>query len=286
MLGVVTVGGNVHVDRATDNARRILPVAWGTRPPPPLFRGEQQAVEDAEAVHGSDGLGGGSRHYPPAAAVVEERGVAAIARLARSRPGEVTLVTLGPLTNVARLLQEDAAAAHLLREIVIMGGVFGEPGNVTPVAEFNIYADPEAAQAVCQAGLPTRWVPTNVTQRCLLRDDEVGRRLERAEPGALPRLHMAHAITDAYLRHHFEGFGERACFLHDPVAVGAVLWPELFRAEAHRVDVESFGQLTRGMTIADFRPGRHREARAPNGRICLDVEHEELVRRVMERLAS
>jgi len=286
VLAVSTVGGNVGVARGTENARRILPVAWGSQPPPPIYPGSQSASEDAEQVHGSDGLGGAAEQYPPSAPASTEHAVAAFGRLVRARPGEISLVSLGPLTNVAQLVQQDPQGARLLREVVVMGGAFGVAGNVTPVAEYNIYADVDAAQVVCDSGLSLRWVPVNITQRCLLLEEQLSARLADATAEGLPRLRMAQAISQAYIHHHWLGFGERACILHDPVAVGAVLWPELFHAEPFRVDVETFGRLTRGMTVADFRPGDHRDRSVPNALVCLDVDHEEFVRRFLDRLCA
>ena len=286
VLAVSTVGGNVGVARGTENAQRVLPVAWGSLPPPPIYSGSQRASEDAEQVHGSDGLGGAAERYPAAAPASAEHAVAACGRLARSRPGEITLVALGPLTNVAQFVQQDPQGARLLREIVVMGGAFGVAGNVTPVAEYNIYADVDAAQVVCDSGISLRWVPVNITHRCLLLEEQVTARLSDVPAEALPRLRMAQAISRDYIHHHELGFGERACILHDPVAVGAALWPELFHAEPFRVDVETYGRLTRGMTVADFRPGEHRERSAPNALICLDMDHREFVRRFVDRLCT
>lgn len=286
VLAVSTVGGNVSVVRGTENARRILPVAWGSQPPPPIFSGSQSASEDAEQVHGSDGLGGAAERYPASAPASTEHAVAAFGRLVRARPGEITLVALGPLTNIAQFVQQDLQGARLLREVVVMGGAFGVAGNVTPVAEYNIYADVDAAQVVCDSGLSLRWVPVNITHRCVLLEEQVTGRLAGAPQMESPRLRMAQAISRDYLHHHWLGFGERACILHDPVAVGAVLWPELFHAKPFRVDVETYGRLTRGMTVADFRPGDHRDRSIPNALICLDVDHEAFVRRFVDRLCA
>jgi purine nucleosidase/pyrimidine-specific ribonucleoside hydrolase len=287
VLAVTTVGGNVTLEHATENAQRILSIAWQGRPLPPLYRGSAGGSETAEYVHGADGLGGvslhrdpaGELHYPPTAPLASGSAHEAILSLVRSRPDEVTLVTLGPLTNVAAALHRDPTTMRRVREVVIMGGAFREPGNTGPVAEFNIFVDPEAAQVVCDSGLPLRWVPVDVTHRCLLRREQV-----EQLPDSL-RARFARAIAEFYMDYHHYGYGEYACFLHDPVAIAAVVWPELFHTELQRVDVELFGSHTRGMTVADFRPAAYRSFAQPNSAVTLGVDHETLVSRIVERLS-
>lgn len=286
VLAVTTVGGNVSLDQATENARRIVPLAWGSRPHPPIHRGEACCLETAEYVHGQDGLGGvtfsgASRRerYPAAAPVADTPAFEVISSLVRAHPVPVTLVTLGPLTNAAAAFRRDPEGMRRVREVVIMGGTFRETGNTTPVAEFNVFADPESAQALCGSGLPLRWVPLDVTQQCLLRP---------AHLEALPdssRAAFIREIARFYMDYHHRGHGEHACYLHDPTAVAAVIWPELFRTVPMRVDVETTGTLTRGMTIADFRHTANRSTTPPNSRIALEVDHEELLRRIVPRLA-
>jgi len=284
VLALTTVGGNSGLDRVTDNARRAAGVAWEGRPPPPIHRGLEGRLA-AEEVHGADGLGGatllldaGAPRYPPAAPLADGGAVRALADLAAARPGELTIVALGPLTNVAAAIRECPEALAQVREIVIMGGAFQLAGNLGPVTEFNIAADPEAAKAVCDSGLPQRWIPLNVTEQCVLR---------RTELDALPDTRRARFTRDViadYLGYHVAGYGEEACFLHDPLAVGAVIWPELLRCHSVRVDVETEGRVTRGMTLGDFRPPAYREARPANAFVALEVRAAEFVRRFLERL--
>lgn len=289
VVAVTTVAGNVGVDLATENARRVVPLAWEGRPAPPIHRGACGGEETAEHVHGIDGLGGaGSRLndrreplYPPTAPLAEGSAVDAMLRAAEIHGERLTLVTLGPLTNLAAALRAAPERMRRVGEVVVMGGVFREAGNVTAVAEFNIFVDPEAAQVVCDSGLNLRWIPLDVTHRCLLRRSDL---LEMTDTR---RCRFMRDALEWYMDHHQQGFGERAAFLHDPVAVGAVLWPELLELEAHRVDVETTGRLTRGMTLADFRPAGHRqEPRVPNARVALRVDAPEMVRRVLSRLGA
>ncbi len=286
VLAVLTVAGNVPLFHATDNARRILPIAWGDRPLPILHRGATGGDETAEQVHGSDGLGWattlrdpqGESVYPPTACFAETPAAEALLRLARTHPHELTLVTLGPLTNVAEAARRDPVGLRLLREIVVMGGAFRETGNVSPLAEFNIYVDPGAAQTVCNAGVPLEWISLDVTHRCLLYPANVA---------SLPdtrRGRFVRDITGVSFDFHENVYGERACFPHDAIAVGRVLWPELYRSMPRRVDVETKSPLSLGQTVADFRPASlHRNA-AVNGAICVELDSREILRRMVERL--
>lgn len=287
VLAVTTVAGNVGLAQATENARRILPVAWGGEALPPLHPGVPREAVTAEHVHGADGIGGaaalvredGSPLYPPSAPLGMGDAPEAILRLATQHPGEVTLITLGPLTNLAEAIRRNPQGVRSLRRVVILGGAFREPGNTGPVSEFNVFADPEAAQTVCDSGLPTLWVPLDVTHRCVLRRETLA-----ALPDT-PRAGMARDVAEFYIRYHVGGYGEPACFLHDPLAVAVAIWPDLVRTEPLRVNVETEGRFTRGMTVADFRPPAYRSPAAPNADVCLEVDAPAFLQRFVERLA-
>lgn len=253
---------------------------------PPVFRGLGGKAATAEEVHGGDGLGGvtalmegsGRPMYPAVPAQTQD-GVSAILAAAERFRGQLTIIALGPLTNLAAALQRDPELAGKVRQVVVMGGAFRVPGNIGRVAEFNVFVDPEAAQAVCESGLPVTWVPIDVTQHCLLRLGDLEALPEKRQ------VRFAIHITRAYMDYHFRAQGEWACYLHDPTAVACVLWPELFQRQAVRVDVETEGRFTRGMTVADFRADLCR-LEAPNAEVCLHVEAEVVVSRFLERIAA
>jgi purine nucleosidase len=287
VLAITTVAGNVTLDRATENARRIAAVAWEGREAPPIYRGRIGGDETAEEVHGIDGLGGaatlvdaeGDPHYPATIPLSSGDAVTALISLIEAHPGEITLITLGPLTNLAEAIREAPRVMTRVHEVVVMGGAFREGGNTTAVAEFNIYVDPASAQLVCDSGLPIRWVPLDVTHRCKLTRQDLDRL-----PDTRRTRFVRHAL-DWYMQYHYQGFGEMAAFLHDPLAVGAAIWPELLRTRKLRVDVETSGAHTRGMTVADFRPIPHQHETPPNAQVALEVDSDEFVRRFLARLA-
>jgi inosine-uridine nucleoside N-ribohydrolase len=288
VLAVTTVGGNVPLAQATLNARRVLPIAWPSAPPPPLYAGLDLARESAEHVHGADGLGNvfaagaetAADRSPPRAPLLPVSAWKVIPALARARPGEVTLITLGPLSNAAAALRDDPEGTRLLRGITIMGGSFREGGNATAAAEFNIYADPESAAAICESSIPLTWVPLDVTHRCVLSQ-------EALSSATGERARFAQSITAFNMRYHELGFGAPACLIHDAVAVGLELWPELYTLAEARVDVELTGAHTRGATVADLRPRAYRPPfPPPNSRVALAADGPEVIRRFLRRLSG
>lgn len=239
LLAVTTVAGNVDVDRAFDNTRRAM--AYLGRGDVPVYRGAHHPLarrhRAASHVHGLDGIGGAVLPEVTTPAAAELPGPAAILRIARSRPGEVTLVAVGPLTNVAIALNLDPELAGLLRRVVIMGGAFHVPGNVTPFAEFNIWEDPEAAAEVFEAGFADMTlVGLDVTHQVNLGFDSWTALGE--QPAANRQAGLAHAVGDLSFRVQ----GLREVHLHDPLAVGVAVDPSLVTTESDSVEVVTSGE--------------------------------------------
>lgn len=259
---ITTVAGNVPVERGTLNVFRVLEAV---KPPraPAVGRGADRPLArplvSATHVHGHDGLGDlgelrepdGVLRYPrPRMDLSPLDGPDLILDTLGRFPGELVLVALGPLTNVALALERDPRRMGLARRIVVMGGAVGVPGNVTPVAEFNFYVDPEAAARVLASGLPLELVPLDVTRNAILPRSVLHERL-RACPDPLSRF-----VVDMTRRgfEFAEEIGEGGITLHDPVAVGIILEPSFTSFQPLHVAVESEGALTRGMAVADRRP--------------------------------
>jgi inosine-uridine nucleoside N-ribohydrolase len=311
LLAVTTVAGNVGLEATTRNAlllldlfgRADIPVHAGGTPPP------HRASVTAADVHGGDGLGGitslkgstGRPLYPHGQNQVRSTpAVDAILQHARDRPGEITVVAVGPLTNLARAVEEDSDTLRGLREIVCMGGAFRCPGNITPVAEFNIFVDPEAAQTVLDSGIPIRFVPLDVTERVLIYPSDLQPGAVPVEPPAAPVINesapaanpqpenVASSLLTDLLQHTFGFYEERAgyaaCHLHDPLAVAALLWPELYRFQEVFVEVETSGEVALGMTVADLR--ERRDPPAPNCAFAADVDVKTVRERILARLLA
>lgn len=249
VLGVTTVAGNAGIDVVTGNAAAVLDLAGAPAGLPlahgaagPLRGGER--VPD-EPIHGVGALGGVA--LPVSARHVEPGAPELIARLALHRPGEVVLVAIGPLTNVARLITGHPDAAAALRGIVHMGGAAFVPGNITPAAEFNTFCDPEAARVVLTSGLPVRVVPLDVTRRAAFPGRLSDRLAASPDVRTATAGKMLRGLTDRHEARH----GKRLCYVHDATALAAVIDPAPFGWHRHAVDVECAGELTRGALVVD-----------------------------------
>jgi inosine-uridine nucleoside N-ribohydrolase len=245
LLAITTVAGNQTLDRTTRNARRVcdlgritgVPVAAGCDRP--LLR----ELVTAGEVHGASGLDGVD--WPDERTpVASTHAVDLIVDLVMASPGEVTLVPIGPLTNVAMALRREPAIARAVREVVLMGGSFSR-GNQTPAAEFNIYVDPEAAAMVFAAGWPLTMIGLDLTHQALVTPEVAERVAALGTPVATTVTRM------------LRFYASRASLpggvpLHDPCAVARVITPSLIECRDAFVAVETSGAWTRGMTVTDF----------------------------------
>lgn len=291
VVAVTTVAGNVPVEVATRNVARILGVL---RPDPPPVVAEGAAAPRARSlvtathVHGEDGLGGlaaartaDGRPRFPEAPLVRHSGDAAdlLVESARRWAGELTVVTLGPLTNLALAVDRDVAALRRVRGVVAMGGAVAAGGNVTAAAEFNMFVDPESAARVLAAELPLTLVPLDVTREVVWSPAAVERLAGARDPVAA----FAHALAGAGLA-LFGALGEAGITMHDPLAVGVAADPGLVEAAALPVAVETQGALTRGVTVVDRRlpaPGR---TMRPTCRVAVRVDAARFLRLWEERV--
>jgi purine nucleosidase/pyrimidine-specific ribonucleoside hydrolase len=290
---ITTVGGNVNVELGTRNALRVLE-ALGVDNPPPVARGAGRPLErdpvDASHVHGADGLGDisglahpdGSPRYPePRGAAIRTEAAALILDIVKKNPGEITLIAVGPLTNVALAIERDAGTMSQLAELIVMGGSVSGVGNVTPTAEFNFYADPHAAQRVLRAGLKTTVVGLDVTHQTLLaKSDLEAQRKKSSNPAG----RFVADISELYFSGALKRRGRAACALHDPLAVGVAIDRSFVTTQSFQADIETEGPLTQGMLVAD-----RRTYDAPSelqGRIeaCMEVESDRFVEFFLSRV--
>jgi inosine-uridine nucleoside N-ribohydrolase len=276
LLGVSTVSGNQTVDKTTANAVRVLdqvgrgdiPVAAGaTRP---LVR-EQRA---AASVHGESGLDGPDLP-PPSRGPDSGHAIDWIARTVEAAPAPVTLVPTGPLTNVALLLARYPELEGRLERIVLMGGAIGE-GNTTPSAEFNIWADPEAAQRVFSAGLDVTMVGLDVTHQALMTQAHADRLATAGRAGQLVA-----DLYGFYARFHRQRYGWDGVPVHDAVAVAHVIDPTLLTIKHCAVIVDTGPEPSRGRTHVDRwgRPGW-----TPNCHVAVDIDAERFLDLLVERI--
>jgi inosine-uridine nucleoside N-ribohydrolase len=280
LLGVTTVAGNQTLDKTTANALKVLElagredvrVAAGADRP---LVGELVVADDA---HGESGLDGPSLPSPRTKPL-QQHAVDFLAEriLASNRP--VTLVPLGPLTNVALLLVEHPDVARRLHRVVLMGGAIGE-GNQTPSAEFNIWIDPEAAFRVFQSGLDVTMVGLDVTNRAVLTEEDAdGLRGTGPVGGAVA------AMLDFYGTFYRVAYDHGGCPVHDAVAVAHLIRPQIVQWVERHVAVELGSGLCRGRTVVDMRRRRILTA-APNARVAVDIDVAGFRRLLLGRLGS
>ncbi|WP_429089136.1 pyrimidine-specific ribonucleoside hydrolase RihA [Aeromonas veronii] len=248
VLAVTTSAGNQTPDKTLNNALRILtllgrddiPVAAGA--PKPLAR----ELIIADNVHGESGLDG-PKLPDPAFAPQAMTGIELMARCLRESPQPVTLVPTGPLTNIALLLAAHPELKPRIARIVLMGGAAGA-GNWTPAAEFNIYVDPEAADMVFKSGIPITMCGLDVTHEAQVMDEDI--ELVRAITN--PVAQCVAGLLDFFMIYHRDPkWGFAGAPLHDPCTIAWLLAPELFHGVECRVDIETSGEHTVGMTVVD-----------------------------------
>ena len=250
VLAVTAVGGNVAPAQATRNTQAIIeqidPPRWprlGSASLP-----DQGLPVDGRHVHGVDGLGGADfpfaelHHVHPS-----EKVICDVVR--EHPPGAVSIIALGPLTNIARVFQRDPELGQALGELIMINGTVSGPGNITPAAEFNMYCDPSAAQMVFRSPCTKSLVPLDVTGQVVLSYDLLNRLPD--EGTRVGRI--LHRILPPAFRAYRQRFGLEGIHVHDTVALMSVLEPELFELEEMAGEVETMGELTCGMTVFDRR---------------------------------
>jgi purine nucleosidase len=289
LVAVGSVHGNVPASTAADNALRVLDIAGLNDVPVAVgaHRPLAQELRTTEFVHGADGLGGQAgpspRRRPVDISAAEQ-----IVELARANPGELTLLALGPLTNVAIATLLEPRLPELLRSVMVLGGALGVPGNVTTHAEANMWHDPEAADLVFDSGFPNlTLVSLDVTEKA--RADETW--LAALAEVPTPRARFASALLKHYSDFYSRMFGFRTCTIHDPLAAVLLQDPTLAEYKDVVVTVELRGTHTRGQLITDWRAivdDSDIESKAGQGRTpvhaAISVNTEAFLTRLFEAL--
>jgi purine nucleosidase len=289
---ITVVPGNTTAQQGLENALRMvslanrcdIPVAAGAQHP--LF----QKLITAEFWHGKNGLA--NIELPPSKCKVDVRfGPDLIIELVHASPHEITLVPVGPLTNIALAVEKDPSIVPLVREVVLMGGSI-KGGNVNAAAEANIYNDPEAAQIVFQAGWPLTMVGLDVGDKTLF-----GRKhLEQLARTHGPVNDFIYGVTK-FLVELSEKFGSEGTPMYDPLAVGVAVDATLVTAPAMHVDVETRGEFTRGETVANRRGEIERNVLhgdryiiegldkvQPNAKVCIEVQADRFLQLFVSRI--
>ena len=295
IAAITTVSGNVSVDTATRNVFTIFSLLPSiTRPP--VARGASRPRQKdpffATHVHGDDGLGrldrfldaaGNPRYVSPSLSLSARDAVDEIPYQLSLSPEPMTIIALGPLTNIAAAIAKHRESMAGVKQIVLMGGAVGVPGNITPAAEFNIYTDPHAASVVFQSGIPLTVVGLDVTTRVKLTRDQIDAALNSH------RTVVSQFLFDSTkdLLTFSEGrLGEPNFYLHDPLTVGVVIDPSFVTKKPMPIEIETKGEWTEGMTVADRRPLKPSRKRPPNAEVCVEVDSSRFISFFLERLLN
>lgn len=291
------VCGNVPLSLTLPNALRLVEIAGRTDIPvaagaaTPLVR----RLVTAKYAHGNNGLGGVD--FPePKLKPVSETATELIRRIVRANPGEISIVAVGPLTNVATVLKSDSTIAPIIKSIVIMGGSLSG-GNITPAAEFNFYVDPEAARIVFDSGVPLTMVGLDVTNKVIIREEQV-RALEAAQnPVSQAAGKILRANFDRLSKTgHATGFA-----MHDPLTVAQLIDPSVVTLKDFFVEIETTGELTAGQSLG-YSHGPVRRSPPletglpsadspeaefkPNAKVAVEVDPDKFFRLLLARLTS
>ncbi|NOH04732.1 MAG: nucleoside hydrolase [Chloroflexi bacterium] len=278
---LTTVQGNVTLEKATRNALSVLELANASHIPVaqgcshPLVKSPHNS---GEVIHGWSGMGQ-SNLPEPKSKIVDSHAIDYLIERFLAEPNEISLFTIGPLTNVALAIRKEPRIVSAIRELVIMGGAIRSGGNITPLAEFNIHEDPHAAYVVFHSGIPITLIPLDATYKCLLTSADVARLNKINSP-------IARFVRDAtadYMAFYKQYEGFDGCALHDPLTLAAIIAPELLTLAEHYVSVDISGGVSTGKTFADFMKVWKKP---PNMRVALDVKGREFVELFVERIMS
>jgi purine nucleosidase len=276
--GITTIHGNCSVDQATINALSILElsnakgitVAKGF--PIPLVQPSLLATE----THGDSGLGYAKLPKPRGRPELRHASDFLIEKI-MSNPGELTLVAIGPLTNVAFAIRKEPRIVDAVKEVIIMGGTIRYPGNASPLAEYNVFVDPHAAHMVYHSEMPITLVPLDVTYQCILSPQDVARLQKNPS-------RISHFIDDStrfYMEFHDEYQKIAGCAINDPLVLALTFAPQLCDFHELFVDVDLSGGVSMGKTFADF----HGLTKKPaNLKVALGVRARDFMELFLERM--
>lgn len=277
VLGITSVAGNVPISYTTRNCLMLVELA--NRTDVPVFEGSAgplaRALVTAEHVHGPTGIDGIDRPEPTTR-IAEGTAVEFLIDTLLS-VDEVTVCTLGPLTNIAHALVEEPRLASRIKQLVLMGGGHFEGGNITPSAEFNIYVDPQAAAQVFAAGIPLVMMPLDVTHKAISTPSRIDafRHLDTVAGDAVA------GMLDFYHRYDIERYGMPGGPLHDPTVIAYLIDPTLFAGRHVNVEIETESELTLGTTVVDWWGSTTRE---PNCLVMREIDADGFYHLLVDRI--
>ncbi|WYP25889.1 nucleoside hydrolase [Alkalihalobacillus sp. FSL W8-0930] len=263
---ITTVNGNVALETATLNTCKIVEMTGAMHIPvvPGANQPLKRSTHFEHRIHGADGIGGALADMTPTKKPEHAYAPSYMIELAKSSEKPLTFIMTGPLTNLAEALQLCPELPTYVEEVVFMGGVVSDMGNITPVAEYNMFVDPEAAKIVLDAGFKKlTQVGLDVTRKALLTEAHL-KQLDGTKYGEYIRQ-----STSDYMKRYIERNGVKACAMHDPLAVAVAIQPNLVKKKELYVDVETTSRICDGQTVCDF---QNRLGQSPNVGVSLEVD--------------
>jgi len=288
VVGLTTIFGNVYTALATRNALHLLETAGRTDIP--VAEGSHVTIKKATKlriasfVHGSDGLGN-QNFPPPAGKAVDQSAAAFLVEQANLYPGQVTVVALGPLTNLALAVELDPSFPKKIGQIIILGGAYSVNGNVNPAAEANIFGDPDAADIVFTCGADILAIGINITHQVILSDVD-RKKLEQSDSKYARYLSK---ILGLYYDYHMDAYSTTGVYLHDPTTLLAAVDPSLMTYTEGVVRVQTDG-ITKGLTVFDNTKKTYGEITEwcgkPTVKVAVTVDAPAVVELIMQRLLT
>ncbi|MBD3190516.1 MAG: nucleoside hydrolase [Candidatus Heimdallarchaeota archaeon] len=292
---ITTVAGNTSLQNASENVLRILSLLESETIA--VYQGSEKPLEKellmASEVHGRDGLANTELAINPQITYQDEPAVDFLISHILNHPNEITIIALGPLTNIASCILQEPTFSSKVKELIIMGGAIFEPGNISRTAEFNFFIDPDAAKIVLDSGIKTiTLVPLDVTHKVIFTPEllETINQEKAIEPQTL--LEFVYNLIKFYHKFYIGVCDFPGCPLHDPLAVTVAIDPSLVKKQKMDVKIattsESFSrennqlynpeyELVRGQTIAELRPGVAQKNAVPNVNVCVDVDSQKVL---------
>ncbi|KAK8941548.1 putative uridine nucleosidase 2 [Platanthera guangdongensis] len=288
VIGLTTIFGNVYTNLATKNALHLLEIA--ERTDIPVAEGAHSTLKKvlkvriAHFVHGSDGLG--NQYFPPPQVkAIDQSAAEFLVEKVNRYPGKITVVALGPLTNIAMAMELDHKFSQKVGQIVILGGAFAVNGNVNPAAEANVFGDPDASDIVFTSGADILTVGINITHQIIM---TVADREKLAKCKGIFAQYLC-KILDCYFSYHMDAYAIQGIYLHDPTTIMAVVNPSLFTYTEGIVRVQTCG-ITKGLTIFDNTVKRFEGitdwSNKPKIKVAVTVDAPAILQLIMDRLMN
>jgi purine nucleosidase len=280
LQAITVTHGNTSVEKCTTNALKLvellgmqdIPVAIGADQP--LVK----ALSVAEETHGDTGLGHAILP-PPVVTTVQENAANLIIKIVNANPGEITILCIGPVTNLALALLKEPSLRKKIKNVVSMAGAIHYPGNATPSSEYNVFCDPESFDILLRSGIDLTLVPLDVTYQCIFTKDH----LARLKGARADIENFIDRSTAFYMEFHAEYQGIQGCAINDPLAAAILVKPELVTFRDYYVDIELHGEFTTAKLSADHFGASGKVA---NAKVAMEVDVDGFMDFFIERVKS